>query len=242
VTFNFTRFNLLKIKSKKDKQLATSIYCIFDFYPRNINLYKIALHHKSSPINFKNTQINNERMEYLGDAILSAIVAEYLYKIYPLKNEGFLSEMRAKIVSRKQLNKLCKNIGLYEIIEHNCCLQNSSVAGDAFEAFIGAMFLDKGFYFTKKILTKHILLNHLDIKVIETQNSNFKSKLIEWCQKQKKEIEFKVTDEILANGYPKQYIVESYLDGKNMCSGCDYNIKGAEQIASKKTLELLNLI
>lgn len=238
----FIKFNFFKFKSKRDKQLATSIYNIFDFYPNNINLYKIALHHKSAPINFNNTQINNERMEYLGDAILSAIVAEYLYKIYPLKNEGFLSEMRAKIVSRKQLNKLCKQIGLYEIIEHNCSLNNSSVAGDAFEAFIGAMFLDKGFYFTKKILIKHILLNHLDFKVMETQNANFKSRLIEWCQKQKRDIEFKVIDEIPANGHPKQYVVESYLDGKNMCTGCDFNIKGAEQVASKKTLELLKLI
>ena len=183
--------------------------------------------------------LNNERLEYLGDAVLGAVIAEYLYKMFPFKNEGFLSEMRSKIVSRSQLNSVTTKIGLDKLIVTNSSTPSKSLYGDVFEAFIGALFLDKGFEFTKEIIINNIITKLFDLKELEKQNYNFKSQLLEWSQKNKFLVEFKVIDEIPANGCAKQYIVRVFIDGKPMETGCDFNIKGAEQIAAQKTLEII---
>ncbi|MCK9301876.1 MAG: ribonuclease III [Bacteroidales bacterium] len=232
----------LKIFFSANHKLYTSIYNIFGFYPKNIYLYKLALHHKSAPIDDSaKIDLNNERLEYLGDAIIGAIVAEYLYKLYPYKKEGFLSEMRSKLVSRSQLNSLCKTIGLNKLIAFQHQGNAKSIEGDAFEAFFGALFLDKGFNFTKRILVQNIINRNFDLQEIEQKNSNFKSIILEWSQKNKKFAEFKVVDEIQGNGHGKQYIVRVFIDGTPMETGCDYNIKGAEQAAASKTIEKLNI-
>lgn len=224
-----------------DKELFDSIKNIFGYYPGNIFLYKLALRHKSAAKEESHgLKISNERLEYLGDAILGAIVADYLFKIFPYKDEGFLTQMRSKIVSRSQLNKLSRKLGLHNLIETQSNDSNHyrSINGDAFEAFVGAMYLDKGYEFSKKIIIDHVIKLGYDIDELQSTDFNFKSKLIEWSQKNKREIEFRLLGEE-GNGYNKQYIVQIYIDEKPYKKGYDFSIKGAEQNASEKTWKVI---
>lgn len=185
--------------------------------------------------------MSNERLEYLGDAVLSSIVADFLFKKFPYREEGFLTEMRAKIVSRSQLNKLSKKLGFANFVQSEafCNNHSKSLFGDAFEAFVGALYLDKGYGFTKRVILKRVIDVHFDIEKLEKQDVNFKSQLIEWSQKEKIPVEFKVVDEV-GNGYGKQYVVELMLEEKIYGDGRDYSIKGAEQQASSKAIERLD--
>jgi ribonuclease-3 len=223
----------------KDKKLYEFIKNVFGYYPGNILLYKLALCHKSaSEEEVKGIKVNNERLEYLGDAILSAVIADFLFKKYPSRDEGFLTEMRSRIVSRNNLNKLSEKIGLNKFVK--VCNTNvyRSINGDAFEAFIGALFLDKGFNTARKVIINRIIKFHIDIEELEANDLNFKSKLIEWAQREKKLVEFVVMDKI-GSGYNKHYVVEVLID-KNPCgSGRDFSIKKAEQNAAEKALALI---
>lgn len=223
-----------------DKKLSCAIKNIFGFYPGNIFLYQLAFRHKSAAREIINgLKMSNERLEYLGDAVLSSIVADYLFKRFPYKEEGFLTEMRARIVSRAQLNKLSIKLGLNNLIKSEIFShQSKSMHGNAFEAFVGALYLDKGYGFTKRIVLKRVVEVHLDIEKIQNEDTNFKSQLIEWSQKEKIPIEFKVIDEI-GNGFGKQYLVDLMVNNEVYSSGRDYSIKGAEQIAAGKALEKL---
>jgi len=226
-----------------DKKLRQSIKNIFGFYPRNIFLYQLAGRHKSASKVFVNgLKLSNERLEYLGDAVLSSIIADYLFKKFPYKEEGFLTEMRSRIVSRVQLNKLSKRLGIDQLTEseESCSNYSKSLYGNAFEAFVGALYLDKGYEFTRKIIVKRVIEVHLDMEVIEHQEMNFKSQLIEWSQKEKIPVEFKVLNET-GNGYHKQYHVELLIDNEVYASGQDYSIKGAEQIAAGRAIEKLEI-
>jgi ribonuclease III len=226
-----------------NKELRQSIKNIFGFYPRNIFLYQLAGRHKSASKVFVNgLKLSNERLEYLGDAVLSSVIADYLFKKFPYKEEGFLTEMRSRIVSRSQLNKLSKRLGIDKLIEseESCTNYSKSLCGNAFEAFVGALYLDMGYDFTKKIIVKRVVEVHIDMDKIENQEMNFKSQLIEWSQKEKIPIEFKVLNEV-GNGYHKQYCVELVIDNEVYASGQDYSIKGAEQIAAGKALEKLEI-
>lgn len=224
-----------------DRALFDSIKNIFGYYPGNIFLYKLALRHKSAAKEESHgLKISNERLEYLGDAILGAIVADYLFKIFPYKDEGFLTQMRSKIVSRSQLNKLSRKLGLHKLIETQSNDSNHyrSINGDAFEAFVGAMYLDKGYEFSKKIIIDHVIKIGYDIDELQNTDFNYKSKLIEWSQKNKREIEFRLIGEE-GNGYNKQYIVQIFIDSEGYKKGYDYSIKGAEQNASEKTWKVI---
>ena len=185
---------------------------------------------------------SNERLEYLGDAILDSVVAELLFKKFPYKGEGFLTEMRSKIVSRAQLNHLSNKLGLNKLIHSAGDSRNNckSMNGDAFEAFIGALYLDKGYTFARKIIIDRIINIHLDLDELETQIVNFKSKLVEWGQKEKKEVDFKMVEEI-GDGFKKQFLVKIFVDGEELESGQDFSIKGAEQIAAEKAYLKLHL-
>ncbi len=234
-------FSPLSVLFSSDKKLRNSIKNIFGFYPGNIFLYQLAFRHKSASREFVNgLKLSNERLEYLGDAVLSSIVADYLFKKFPYKEEGFLTEMRARIVSRSQLNKLSKKLGLDRLIESEefCNSHSKSLHGDAFEAFVGALYLDRGYNFVRKIILNRVIEVHFDIDRLENQDTNFKSQLIEWSQKEKIPIEFTVVDEV-GNGYGKQYIVELQVDRQVYSNGRDYSIKGAEQQAASKALERL---
>jgi len=225
-----------------DKPLSRSIHNIFGFRPGNIYLYRLAVTHKSaSQDTIKNLRVDNERLEFLGDAILDAVAADFLFKTFPAKDEGFLTEMKSKLVSRAQLNKLSRKMGIDDLVQ----LDNSSsgvfrsFTGDALEALIGAIFIDKGFSFTRKVILKKIFLYYIDMDELVNQEVNFKSKVIEWAQKEKKQMVFNVIREI-GSGYKKQYLVEVVVEGQTLSSGQDYSIKGAEQNAAEKTWQKIN--
>ncbi|MCD6112243.1 MAG: ribonuclease III [Bacteroidales bacterium] len=236
-------YHLLSIfrKNNSKKYLYLSIKNIFGFYPKNIFLYQLALRHKSvSKENIAGKKINNERLEYLGDAILGAVVADFLFKKFPYNDEGFLTEMRSKIVSRASLNKLSQKIGLDQLInlDHNSHSIYRSINGDAFEAFVGALYIDRGYNFTKKIIVNRIIKNNFNIDELINSGINYKSRLIEWSQKEKKTVDFNVVKET-GNGYKKQYFVEVVIDNKTFAIGCDFCIKGAEKLASEKAFKIL---
>lgn len=225
-----------------DKQLKRAIKNIFGFRPGNIFLYRLAFLHKSATQETLNgVKVNNERLEFLGDAILDAVTADYLFKTFPTRDEGFLTEMRSKIVSRTQLNKLSHKMGIGTLIQ----VDNSSnglfrsFMGDAFEALIGALYLDKGYDFTKKIILERIIKHYFNIDELVNQEVNFKSKVIEWTQKERKQLQFSILEEV-GSGYKKQYIVEVIIDGVSMSNGQDYSIKGAEQNAAEKAWQKIS--
>lgn len=219
---------------------------LLGFVPGNIKLYRMAFRHRSVAIILKNgTKNSNERLEFLGDAVLGAVIADELFKRYPYKTEGFLTEMRSKIVSRVNLNQLAKKLGLDELIEYDNRIVNfptkqSSLLGDAFEALIGAIYLDKGYEFTHNFLLMRIIKPHIDILTLENTETNFKSKLIEWCQRQGKDILF----EIVPNGEGesmKLFTVNALVDGETKGVGRDYNKKNAEKLAAEKACEGLGI-
>jgi ribonuclease-3 len=229
------------VQFSKDKILYSAVKNLLGFYPRNIYLYKIALSHKSAPqVWLKGQQVNNERLEYLGDAVLSSVVADYLYKKFPYQNEGFLTEMRSRIVSRSRFNKLSLKMGLNKLIfqGNGSFTSSKSIFGDTFEALIGAIYLDKGYNFTKKIIITRIIDVHLDVDEIERTDTNFKSRILEFAQRERRQLEFRVLQEI-GEGHKKQYMVELFLDNIPVSRGQDFSIKGAEQIAAEKACEEL---
>ncbi|PKP49676.1 MAG: ribonuclease III [Bacteroidetes bacterium HGW-Bacteroidetes-11] len=216
---------------------------IFGFYPENIFLYKLAFRHKSqSEVLLNGIRVSNERLEFLGDTVLSTVVADHLFRMFPFKDEGFLTEMRSKIVSRAQLNKLSLRLGIDQLIIHTQEKNNvyRSIKGDAFEAIIGAIYLDKGFEFTRKVLINRVIKNNFDLNELIATDVNFKSKLIEWAQKEKKTLEFVVVQEVGA-GYHKQYVVDVLINNEVVGTGRDYSIKGAEQNAAMKAVEQLGI-
>ncbi len=236
--------DFFKVHFSKDKKLYQSINNILGFYPGNIFLYKLAFLHKSaSQDTKKGVKVSNERLEYLGDTILSTIVADFLFKKYPFNDEGFLTEMRSKIVSRANLNKLSQKIGLNHLIQKDKESNNHyrSIEGDTFEALIGAVYLDKGFDFTYRVVIKRIIQVHMDIDELQHKEWNYKSKLIDWGQKEKKPVGFNVV-EVVGSGYMKQYIVEVLIENVPVAKGQDYSIKSAEQQAAENAYKQLQAI
>lgn len=225
----------------KDKPLSEFIHNLFGFYPRNIALYQLAFTHKSASGNTVGEfRLSNERLEYLGDAIISAVVADYLFHLFPTKSEGFLTEMRSRIVSRASLNKLSQKLGFEQVIHysHDSHSNFKSLGGNTFEAFVGALFLDRGFNFTKHILLNRIIKIHIDLEQLAQTDVNFKSKLLEWSQKEKHHVVFKVVNEKNSN-HGRLYQVVAVIDDKEYAQGADYSIKGAEQLAAEKTWAML---
>lgn len=212
---------------------------ILGFTPRRTDIYQIAFIHKSkSQETSSGHKINNERLEYLGDAVLGAIVAEYLYKKFPYQGEGFLTVTRSKIVSRANLNKLAQKIGLSQLIQYNKQQQGifKSKDGDAFEALVGAIYLEKGYEFTRKVIVERVINIHLDVDAMIHQDWNFKSKLIDWGQKHHKKVTFEVVQTIAqSHASRKQYESLVSIDGQPQKSAVEFSIKAAEQLAAEKT-------
>lgn len=230
----------LKKTKPSEKRLKEAISNLFGYRPGNIAIYKLAFMHKSVAASMNNGfKHSNERLEYLGDAVLGSIVADFLFKKFPFKDEGFLTEMRSRIVSRSHLNQLSKKLGLDKLVqtstENN--VTASSILGDAFEAFVGAIYLDKGYRFTQTIIVNQIIQNHVDIDELLQTEINFKSKMIEWSQKEKKPVEFLVVEEVENGRNGKIYSVNLLLDGKIIGHGKDHTIKKAEQHAARMAYE-----
>jgi ribonuclease-3 len=189
-----------------------------------------------------NYHVSNERMEYIGDAVLGTAVADYLFRTYPTQPEGFLTEMRSRIVSRVSLNKLSQKLGFEEYIRHAPDSGSGqgfkSIGGNAFEALMGAIYLDRGYDFAKHIIIDRIIKIHIDLDELQQTNVNFKSKLLEWSQKNKKKLEFKLLEEV-GTGNKKMYHVQIVIDEKSYADALDRSIRGAEQLAAEKTSKLL---
>lgn len=231
----------------KDRGFVRQISRISGFTPREVFLYRLAMTHSS--LVRQNTDDSqpamecNERLEYLGDSVLDTIVAEYLFKIYPFRDEGFLTEMRSKIVNRKSLNVICRQLGVSELVQHKQNgSTNSSMYGDALEAFIGAVYLDLGYKRTRKFVYKRILDRHLTLSEVETQIISYKNKLIEYVQKEKLGIlEFEVLEEI-GEGPRKTFRMQAMVGDRVLGKGEGKNKKTAEQRASHHALVKLKVL
>jgi len=238
-----SRFYKLYISS--NRKYFKTLKNLLGFVPGNISLYRMAFRHKSVATNIKKGVKNsNERLEFLGDAVLGSVVAEVLFKLYPYEDEGFLTELRSKIVSRVNLNQLARKLGFDKLIEFDNRMLNSSrqgsLLGDAFEALIGAVYLDKGYEFTKAFLVNHIIKSHIDIHQLELTETNFKSKLIEWCQRHSKDIAFDLVGNLDGEN-SKLFTIHAIIDGEIMGSGKEFNKKNAEKLAAEKACEALGI-
>lgn len=217
------------------------------FMPGNLYLYHLAFRHKSVAKTIKaGAKNSNERLEFLGDAILGSVVAELLFKKYPYRGEGFLTEMRSKIVSRAHLNQLSRKLGLDELVQYDARMihvsaKQGSLLGDAFEALVGAVFLDKGYTFTYNFIVNWIIKPHVDIQILEQTETNFKSRLIEWCQQSGKEVVFVQKDNAEGDN-EKMFTVEAIVNGEVYGIGKDFSKKSAEKLAAEKACEVLSVI
>lgn len=233
--------DFLAYKRSADKQLSEYIHNILGFYPRNIALYQLAFTHKSvADEKIGKYRLSNERLEYLGDAVLEIVVADFLFRKFPTEQEGFLTEMRSRIVSRASLNKLSQKLGFEDYIKHAPDSGGGfrSIGGNAFEALMGAIYLDRGFQFAKDTIINRIIKMHIDLEQLQQTDVNFKSKLLEWSQKNKKHTSFNLLNGNTAN-HMKLYVVQITIDDKEFAQASDYSIKGAEQLAAEKTWNML---
>lgn len=223
-------------KSPFEKQLKN----LLGLRPGKISLYQTALSHRSVK---ESAEENNERLEYLGDAVLSAIIADYLFKRYPYKGEGFLTEMRSKMVNRQQLNDVALKMGLKKLTFYNKfdnALKGSQIFGNTLEALVGAIYIDKGYKTTKKWVLHQIVIPHLFVDDLEQIDINLKNKLIGWASKNGKLLEFETIEEKLENGR-RIFTIAAVLDGEQLSQGRGFNKKDASQIAAQLAIEKLKL-
>ncbi len=229
----------------KDKSFARRLKSILGFTPTSLSLFKLAFYHKSTngPSVEKPTLYqNNERLEYLGDAVLGTIVAEYLFKKYPGSDEGFLTKMRSKIVKRQSLNKIADKMGLDVLLsEYNSTKLSRSMLGNALEALVGAVYLEVGYEGTKHYIIRKILRKYLDIHELETYDDNYKSQLLEWSQKNGKTITYKVVAKYKFEKRDR-FKVAVLVDDEKIATADDFNKKSAEQMASEKALQAIGLL
>ena len=231
---------LIKLFSPRGKKFYFSIWMLTGLRPRNISLYRLALTHKSAMIKSDDGRlINNERLEYLGDAVLSAIIANELYLRYPKGSEGFLTKTRSRIVNRGHLNEIAYYMGLAEMLETNLQTdpRQTHVLGDALEAVIGAVFLDYGFDACSRFINIKLIGRYIDIEKLIRKDTNYKSLLIEWAQKHKKSVNF-ITEEHHSSDYSSPlFISYASVDGEKTGEGKGSSKKEAQQNAARKALK-----
>ena len=215
------------------------LFDLLGFYPNKPDLYELAFIHKSATVQKDGYGLNNERLEYLGDAILGAIIADILYKYFPNKDEGFLTQIRSKIVSRESLNKLAVKIGLDKQVISNVNLNNNKhIYGDAFEALIGAIYLDQGYLKTKVFIENQVFRKHINLEEVVTVETNFKSKLIEWAQKNKKDVFFDTQEDGVDKALRLPlFISEVEVEEVIMGKGIGTSKKEAQQKAAREALK-----
>ncbi len=229
--------------SAQDKQLRQRLQGILGFRPNNMALYHLALTHSSAGLVVKEgVPLSNERLEFLGDAVLGAIAAKYLFKRFPFESEGFLTETRSKIVSRKNLGALAKKLGLREMVKKETSLDKStsSLGGDALEALVGAAFLDRGFELTEKFVVTHLIENLIDLDQLLLEDANHKSHIIEHCQKHRLKYVFETTQAPRRRG-DSHFESRLLVDGRECGAGKGNTKKEAEQDAAKHACMHLGL-
>lgn len=229
----------------QEREFRGMLRNLLGFWPGNITLYRKAFTHSSAANQSKATETpkqSYERLEFLGDAVLSSVIADYLFKKFPFKDEGFLTKMRSRIVSRQQLGKLALKFGVdrFIIAEQGLAGKSNSINGDVFEALIGAIFIDKGYSFTSDFINETILRYHMDIDEIEANDYDFKSKLIEWAQKGRKDLRFNLVEETGAGQF-KMYTIEVTIDGAPCGRAQHQSKKRAEQEAAGICLGTLGI-
>jgi len=233
----------IRLLPKKGKEPYLSFYKIFGFYPFNITLYEQALLHKSSSIKLKDGKwINNERLEFLGDAILDAIVADIVFKEFEYKKEGFLTNMRSKIVQRDTLNKLALELGIDKLVKTSAknTAPNTHMYGNALEALIGAIYLDQGYRAAKKFVFEKLIKQHLNIETVAEQEANYKSRLIEWSQKQKISVSFDLIDSFVDEHNTPIFKTAVMILGEQAGLGTGYSKKESQQKAAKEAYNKLH--
>ena len=232
----------IRLPFRKDKELYLSLYNVIGFYPRDISHYKLALMHKSvMHRNKKGKPLNNERLEFLGDAILDATVGDIVYRHFPGKREGFLTNTRSKLVQRETLNRLADEMGISRLIMSSgrSSSHNSSMGGNAFEALVGAIYLDRGYDACMRFIERRILGKMINIDRVAYKEVNFKSKLIEWCQKNRIKMRFElIKQEKDSQGNPV-FKFAVVLETVKCSEGSGFSKKESQQLASKLTLERL---
>ena len=233
----------IKLPFRKDKELFSSLYDIMGFYPHHIEYYKLALMHKSvARRNDKGKPLNNERLEFLGDAVLDAVVGDIVYRHFEGKREGFLTNTRSKLVQRDMLNKLAGEMGIPRLIKssgHNCA-HNNYMGGNAFEALVGAIYLDRGYDACMRFMQKRILAQLVNIDKVAYKVVNFKSKLIEWTQKNKVSMEFMLAgEEMEKDNVSPVFISKVSIEGLEAGTGRGYSKKESQQAAAKEALQRL---
>ncbi|OBX25320.1 ribonuclease-3 [Gelidibacter algens] len=232
---NYIR-NILNSRSNTDGNFFLEIQKIIGYKPKNKSLYVKAFTHRSMNVKDKNGMaLNYERLEFVGDAMLGAVIAAYLYDEAPEGDEGYLTKMRSKVVSREHLNELGKELKLIDFVESKIPKNNfgSNIHGNLFEALVGAIFLDKGYKQCKQFIDKNVIDKHIDIETLEGKVISYKSLLIEWCQKEKKVFDFNVYEDT-GNDNIKHFSVKLSIDGKIVSKARATSKKKAEEKASKR--------
>lgn len=235
--------DVIRLPFRKEKELFSALYDVIGLYPRNIGYYKVALMHKSMhKRNEKGRPVNNERLEFLGDAVLDAVVGDIVYRHFPGKREGFLTNTRSKLVARDSLGKLAREVGLDRlIISSEKCKShhNSFMNGNAFEALVGALYLDRGYDACMMFMQKRILRQIVNIDKVAYKEVNFKSKLLEWCQKNRVNMEFILVSQSTEGTNSPVFVYRAVLEGIEGADGKGYTKKESQQQASKDTLRRL---
>jgi len=232
----------IKLPFRKEKELFSSLYQILGFYPHDISIYKQALLHKSvGRRNEKGRPLNNERLEFLGDAILDAVVGDIVYRHFEGKREGFLTNTRSKLVSRDTLGKLAKEMGISQLIlsAGHSNAHNSYMNGNAFEALVGAIYLDRGYDACMLFMKKRILAQVINIDKVAYKEVNFKSKLLEWSQKNRVKMEYRDLEQNHDEKNSPVFTTQVFIEGIEGCKGIGYSKKESQQVASKETLQRL---
>jgi len=234
--------DLIRLPFRKDKELYTALHDLTGVWPRKIEHYKLALMHKSMRSrNEKGKPLNNERLEFLGDAMLDAVVGEIVYRHFEGKREGFLTNARSKLVQRETLGRLAEEMGLNQLIQHQDQKRshNSYMGGNAFEALVGAIYLDHGYDAVKTFFEQRILGNYIDLDRMAYKEVNFKSKLIEWSQKNKVKLEFRMKKQGMDKQGSPTFAYQVFLEGVAGEEGRGFSKKESQQLAAKTTLQRL---
>lgn len=233
--------NRIRLFHSKKKESYFVLSKILGFYPNDIALYEEALRHKSSSGHHRANDhaSHNERLEFLGDAILDAVVADIAFKKFPHKDEGFLTNTRSKIVKRETMNQIAKELGLHELVVSSPRLatHKSHVLGNALEAFIGAIYLDQGYRRTHHFIENKIIKPYIDIEALSKKDVNFKSKLLEWCQKYKVELDYELIESFVDDQYNMIFQSKVLLNGLMAGVGTGYSKKDSQQQASKMAID-----
>ncbi|MDD7243477.1 MAG: ribonuclease III [Bacteroidaceae bacterium] len=229
----------IRLPFRKERELYRSFYSILGFYPRDISYYRQALMHKSVGMNVSGEKpLNNERLEFLGDAVLDAVVGEIVFHHFPGKKEGFLTTARSKVVKRETLGQVAVQLGLDKLVRYqgSSQLHNSYVAGNAFEALVGAIYLDRGYDACLQFVKKRILEHLIDLDKLAYQEVNFKSKLLEWTQKHKLTLEYDLLSEARDSSGSPVFRTRVLINGIECGRGTGFSKKESHQVASRSSL------